>query len=956
MIHLRVRTEFSFGETFAPLDRVICRLKAVGATAAGCVDAAGSTWGHVRWETECRRAGITPLFGGEYVITTKKVGQEATSWCLGKSAPTLYRAGSMAHLTQSVATSRPSLSVEQFLAAPGLVKFAGSALADSAEAVADGGVYLDLTPGALLTNKDALATARRVGRKARLVLAGNNLYAAPADRKLHELIARNAVTEARHILTLPELRATFANMLTDRQIKEALAWGDAIAAELADVKLPKAPLIRVDGDVEALCRSGQRDRLARGHIKNWTKEYEQRLVRELAVVREKQFDSYFLVVADMVRWAKERMLVGPARGSAAGSLMSYLMGITEVDPLPFGLMFERFVDITRKDLPDIDLDFPDSTRDQVYDYLRDKYGGEHVARIGTISEFKPKSVLAEVGKRLGVPAWDTKAVRDAMFERSSGDSRANNCLTDTLAQTEPGRQLLERYPAIALAGEIEGHASHTGLHAAGVIVCNEPIEDYCTVANGVAQLDKVDAEKLGLLKVDVLGLRTLSVIADAGVITKEQIYSMKLDDPAVFKLINDGRFSGIFQWEGQALQSLTRQIPVKEFNDLVHITALARPGPLGGGAATKYIDRHAGRDPVSVAHPSMLVYLEETFGLVLYQEQVMRIVRDIGQFTWEETSAIRKAMSGRLGNEYFERMGKRFMEGAAKSTNLKPDEARSIWDQINSMGMWAFNKSHSVSYALVSYWTAYLKAHWPLEYAAAALRNAKDEDAAFNMLREIVREGVGYVPFDEQLSEMSWSVKDGRLIGGFLGLKGIGPKTAEKMIQERTKLGRLSDESREKLGRCKQIFGDIFPAHSQWGIYYDDPIKAGLRSDTTVINISDMPNDGNVVFIGQLKKKDSRDHNEAVRLARRNGRRYHGNSLFLDMRLADDSTLTPYLCRIDRFDYEPAGRAILERGREDHHWFLVRGNKINNFPLVQVEKIRCLNDPELNLILEGKRA
>lgn len=952
MIHLKVRTEFSFKETYAPLTRVIERLKDLGTTAAGCVDTMGGTWGHVRWEAECRRAGIVPLFGAEWAVLTAqaKTTQAPTAWALGANPSALYSLGSHAHLTHSAPSGRPTLTAREFLDAPGLVKFAGPALAGSAEAV-EAGVYLDLNPSQVMATREALATARRCGKRAKLVLVNDNQYACPEDRKLYELITRSSTTDARHIMSAAEVRSAFRDQLKPAQIDEALANAEEVAALLSDVRLPCAPLIKVEGDVEALCREGIAKRLAARQIAAWTEEYEARLQRELVLVREKEFDSYFLVVGDMVQWAKERMLVGPGRGSAAGSLMCYLMAITEVDPLPFGLLFERFVDITRTDLPDIDLDFPDTKRDSVYTYLREKYGDAQVARLGTISEYKPKSALGEVAKRLGIPPWVTQPVKDAMFVRSSGDSRANNCLVDTLNETDPGRQLIEKYPAIVLAGDIEGHASHTGMHAAGVIVCNDPISHYATVVGGMAQLDKIDAEKLNLLKVDVLGLRTLGVLEGSGCVTQELIYNLPLNDPEVFRIINSGKFSGVFQWEGQALQSLTRQINVTTFDDMTHITALARPGPLGGGAASRFIARHRHEEQVDVAHPSMHPYLDETYGLVLYQEQVIRIARDIGGLSWEDTTALRKAMSKSYGKEFFDQYAAKFVMGAA-AHGLKKPEALAVWDQINSMGSWSFNKSHAVAYAMVSYWTAWLKAHHPLEYAASALRNAANEEGAFNMLREIVAEGVEYVPFDVDLSEEGWCVKGGKLIGGFLGLKGVGPSTAAAMIAERSRSGKLTAKQTAKLDKAKLIFGELYPAHALWGKYYDDPEGSGLQRGSRVINIGDMPESGNVVFIGRLASKDSRDYNEAVRLARRNGKRMTGPTLFLDMRVADDSTLTPFLCRIDRYDYEPLGRLILEYGREDHHWFLIRGEKLANFPMVQIHRIRCLNEPEL---LKDKR-
>lgn len=939
MIQLKVRTEFSFGETFAPLHRVVERLQEVGATAAGIVDLKGSTWGHVRWQKALVEAGISPLFGLEVGVAID--GPAAPSaWILAVEPQALYRLGSLAH--KNMVAGRPTLTRDQFLGAKGLIRFTGQAFCSDPEAV-EAGCLIDLNPGSLLATERAVALHRRAGGK--LVLTGDNAFCRPADKKVYELIGRNAKPTPQHILSEDQLCSEFARWLTPEQLAVALQNAAEISEQLKGVKLERAPLIKLGGDLDALCREGIARRVNAGHIAAWTEEYEARLQRELVLMKEKEFDSYFLMVADLVNWAKQRMLVGPARGSSAGSLACYLMGITEVDPLPYGLMFERFVDVTRADLPDIDIDFPDTTRDDVYAYLREKYGDEHVARIGTISEYKPKSALAEVAKRLRIPPWETQAVKDAMFTRSSGDSRVNNCLGDTLKETEPGKSLLARFPAIALAGDVEGHASHSGLHAAGVIVCSRPVTDFCLVADGVAQLDKIDAEALNLLKIDALGLRTLSVISGAGILSQEEIYALKFEDEAVFKLLNDGRFSGIFQWEGQALQSLTSQIHLSGFDDMVHITALARPGPLGGGAAGHFSARHAGTEAVNVAHPSMLPYLEETYGLVLYQEQVMRIVRDIGQFSWDETSTIRKAMSGRKGKEFFDKMGDKFVVGAA-TVGLKETAARDIWDQINSMGAWAFNKSHSVSYAMVSYWTAWMKVHHPLEYAASSLRNSKDEESAFNMLREMKAEGIDYIPFDPDLSELNWSVKDGKLVGGFLGLKGIGPSKGAAMIEARA-AGGLTDAQRAALAKCELLFADLYPAHTMWAPYFNEPEKMGLKRGSKITQIAEMPDEGEVLLIGKLMQKDSRDYNEAVRLAKRNGKLKTGPTLFLDMRISDDSSLSPLLVRVDRFEYEPTGRLILERGKEGKDWFLIRGQKLRNFPMVQAEKVRCLNDPEL---------
>lgn len=938
MIQLKVRSEFSFKQTFAPLPRLIDRLKALGTSAAGMVDLDGSTWGHVRWEKACREAGIQPMFGAEFVVVPKLEGatQLPSAWVLAANPADLYRTSTLAH-TQKLA-GRPALTLDQFANAQGLVKFAGGALLDHPDHL-DPQTFVDVAPASVLHTSRALSLARRTGAK--LVWTSDNYFSAPEDRPLFGLTGRQEKPTPQHLLQLGEARASLARV-SDEEWSSALENCEAIAQALKDVKLPQAPIIKLEGDVAAICRSGIAARFPKK--RQWTKEYEDRLQREIALIKEKSFDSYFLMVADMCQWAKQRMFVGPARGSAAGSLVCYLMGITEVDPLPFGLIFERFVDVTRADLPDIDLDFPDTKRDQVYAYLAEKYGAAQVARIGTISEYKPKSALAEVAKRLDIPPWETKAVRDAMFVRSSGDSRANNCLLDTLNETDAGKTLLNKFPAIRLAADIEGHASHTGVHAGGVIVCNVPISDYCTVDDGVAQLDKVDAEGLNLLKIDVLGLRTLSVIEDSGVTPPGGFYSLKLDDPGVFDLLNSHKFAGIFQWEGQALQSVTKQLTMRTFEDMSHITALARPGPMGGGAAGHFINRHNKTEKVDVAHHSMLDYLGDTFGLVIYQEQVMRIVRDIGEFSWKDTSVIRKIMSKSQGKEIFDQLGAKFAEGAKKK-GLSERAAKDIWDSINSMGAWAFNKSHSVAYALVSYWTCWLKAHHPLAYAAAALRNAKDDDSAFALLRELDAEGITYVPFDPQRSQLNWAVIDGQLVGGFLGIKGVGPAKAAALIARRDSGEEWTPAQAKLLENPQLVYGDLYPAHRQFGAYYDDPDSMGVKGP--VLNIADFPEDGEVCFIAMIREKDPRDKNEAIALAKRGGKLMRGPTAFLDMRMTDDSTSSNYLVRLDRYDYEPTGRLLMERARENVDWFLIRARKVPGINMCSVIKIKCLTDPDL---------
>lgn len=961
---LRIRSEFSFGETFAPIDRIIARLKALGCGAAALVD--GGTWGHVEWAEACAKAGIQPMFGVQLsVVPHLKFADRPSMWFLALNSAglqELYRYSSLAQRQAARGYARLTHTDVRGMS-PAIAKFAGSVLEGAfLKAI---GAYLDIDPGMPIANRRKRSMARELGLEC--VLVSDNAYSAPEDRTSFEMIGRQSKPTPQHILTETELLQATGGTRAD------LAVAERIAEAAKGTALPKAEIIKVEGDLEALCREGIKARgfwvddgrsgagraecAEHGHAfegghcarcgrgsKEWAPEYEARLLRELELIRSKAFESYFLMVADMVRYAKTKMLVGPSRGSAAGSLVCYLTRITEIDPIPAKLIFERFIDVTRKDLPDIDLDFVDSKRHLVLEYLQGKYGKACVAQIGTVSTFAPKSALIAVAKKLNIPPWETNAVKDSIFERSSGDSRANFALLDTLEQTEPGRKLVEKYPAMRLAANIEAHASHSGVHAAGILVCNAPIDHFCTVtADGVAQVDKKSAEKINLLKIDVLGLRTLGVLEDSGVAV--DWYNMTWKDPAVFKLLNEHRFAGIFQFEGPALQSVCTQMTVEDLDDIGHVTALARPGPMASGGTTSYLLRRAGREPMILPHKAVEPYVRETFGVVVYQEQVIQIVREIGKLNWEDTTSVRKAMSGRQGVEFFDKFWEPFKRGAMES-GIDEKSARDVWVQINTLGSWAFNLAHSYSYAVVSYWTAWLKAHHPLEFSAATLRNSKNEESTIALLRELVQEGVQYVPFDPDRSEANWIVKEGTLYGGFTGLKGIGESKAADCIDLRTLGGPKWEKKKAELLAAERMYGDLFPTHKRFGTYYTSPEScAALRPGTRVTEIKDITGEGEFVYIGQLKGKDLRDHNEQIRVKRRNGVKKQGPTLFLDLDIQDDTG--KILTRIERFQFEDMGRPIWE-GAKPGTWWIVRGrrklfgNRDGGFKMIYVDKIKQL--------------
>lgn len=922
MIQLRIRTEYSFGKTFAPIDRVIERLLELNCTAAGIVDDA--TWGHVAWFNACIKANIQPLLGVACVVNDDDMALKM--WFLAKNTDglsELYKATSKSY-GQTIKLRRGSMprlyTYDVAQMSDNIFKFAGDVTDGAFLASVD--AIIDLNPSSRILNHKKMQVAEQHGLM--LVSTSDNNYASEGDKHAFTFISK------------PSLKVTPQHILKELEYQDN---AKTIADLCRGMVLPVAPMVREDGNLEKLCRDGAKFRKMK-----LNKVYEKRLMYELELIKSKDYESYFIIVADMTRYAKQHMIVGPSRGSAAGSLVCYLSRITEIDPIVNGLYFERFIDVSRSDLPDIDLDFPDKKRHLVFDYMAEKYGINNTAHIGTISKFRPKSALIQVCKALGIPPSETATVKLSIIERSSGDARASECLEDTFDSTEEGRRFIKEYPEVRVAALLEGHASHTGTHAAGLLVCNDEITNYATVDNkGIAHVEKHSAEQLGLLKIDVLGLRTLGILEDSGV--DIDWYNLPLDDPAVYEIFNSGRLCGIFQFEGSAMRQVAKQIEMKSIIEIDAVTALARPGPFGGGVTYEYMQRASGKAYKSI-HPLVEKHMAETYQLPIYQEQTLTLVREIGQFTWEETANVRKAMSKSLGVEFFQHQGKKFVKGAMK-LGIDEQTANEIWDMINAMGAWQMNKAHTRSYATISYWCAYLKAYHPLEFSAANLRNAKDEDSAIQLLREMKHEGESYIAFDFNKSEADWSVQGGQLYGGFMALKGIGPAKAAKFISMRDAGESPTDKQMAAIRNAVNPYKDIFPFHTKYQHLYDEPHKHGIAD--ALSEIADLIKPGAVphgeerVFLGEMIYKNQRNANEKVNVKKRDGKRLSGPLDYLDVRFRDDHGVIGG--RIGRFDFERIGHGLLERTPMGAH-IMVRAKFFHDIPWAFITRWKRIDDGE----------
>jgi len=937
MLNLRNRTEYCFRKSYGPLPAVIaaCAGDAVGIADSG-------TWGHVAFSKACKAAGKKPIFGVEISVVedaTDRARQPSNTMCfLARNNNGLKEIYGL--VTQSTSKDNfyyfPRLSYSDlFDISDDVIIFSGTNPVWGMLPLAKRDtLYIELNP---MSGRKSLDFAKAKGFKT--VATSDNYYPDVSDKEAYEVLVGRNKTD----------RTAPMHILNEWSWREAVPWAPEEAvqntykiSEMCNASLPTAKMISFQSEksLRQLCVEGAPHR----EIDLNDEDYSQRLDHELDMIARKDFEDYFFVIADMVAYAKKHMLVGPARGSSAGSLVCYLTGITDVDPIEHNLIFERFIDVTRPDMPDIDIDFQDDRREMVFEYLRQKYGAEKVAHLGTVSRYKAKSTIAEVAKELGIPAWEVADLKDAIIERNGGDARAAMCISDTFADVEVGKEALAKFPQIKIAEKMEYHARHSGIHAAGILVTDDPVSNYCSVSaqNGAAQIDKKDAEDLNLLKIDALGLRTLAVLQDVldqvGW-SRDDLLNFPKDDKAALAVLNDERYAGIFQFEGYALQSVTKQMQVHDFEDIVAITALARPGPLNSGGTAEYIKRHTGEAPIKYLHPLAEGITKVTNGVVVYQEQVMEIGRKIGKLSWEDVSSLRKAMGRSLGQEFFDTYFHKFKEGAAEN-GIEENKARKIWDQINTMGSWAFNRSHAVAYAMVSLWCCALKSRFPLEFAAACLRNVKDDGQGIRLLREVAQEGLSYKPFDKFKSKINWSVQDGELIGGLIGIKGIGPKMAKDIVERRDLKQPLTPRQEKLLDQGQTPYDDVFECERRFGHIKADPAAHKIVTPITDIQDLDANNPGTFVFFGKLKEKNLRDMNEASNLQRRGGRLVEKNNLWLNLMLEDDTGQV--MCTVDRFKYDRLGKQISDLGKLGD-WYLVKGRMNERFRKIYLEKYRKMS-------------
>ncbi len=564
-----------------------------------------------------------------------------------------------------------------------------------------------------------------------------------------------------------------------------------------------------DSHLERLAREGLKQRLQRyqgePNYHQRLSRYQERLDEELKVITSMGYAGYFLIVADFIQYAKQKKIpVGPGRGSVAGSLVAYALRITELDPIEYDLLFERFLNPGRKSsMPDVDVDFCMERRDEVIQYVMDKYGKENVAQIITFGKMQARAVIRDVGRVMGIPYAEVDRIAKLI------PNTPNITLEEALEKEPQLKDMIQKDPIIAslfkIAQSLEGLTRHASTHAAGVVIANRPLMDYLPLYRGqegeiMTQYAMKEVEAIGLVKFDFLGLKTLTMLNHAVRLIQEnrgvsvELSEIPLDDPDVFATLGAGSNLGLFQLESSGMKDLLTKLKPESFKDIIALVALYRPGPLDSGMVDEFVKRRHGKVAITYEVPALENILKDTYGVIVYQEQVMRIASALAHFTLEDADNLRRAMAKKDASE-MEKQKEKFIEGAKKN-RITPRKAEKIFEQMETFGRYGFNKSHSAAYALIAYQTAYLKTHYPIEFMAALLTSeVQNADKIMKYIAECREMSIAVLPPDINESHRDFTVVGQQIRFGLAAVKNVGEAAIEAILKEREGRGRFESLS-----------------------------------------------------------------------------------------------------------------------------------------------------------------
>ena len=838
-VHLNVHTEFSIVDSTVRISQLIADLKSQGYTAVAVTDR-NNLFAAIKFFKAAKSAGIKPILGAD---VSMRLHSDQDDWCeLTLLCQNQIGYGNLSVLLSKAQRNRTAQG-EPLIEAEWLQEYNEGliVLADS--------VFSDV--GCLLREQKLEEAAERAARWHTL-LAGRYYVAVARIEREHEQRINNAAIYIAANQSIPMVASGRVRYLKENDFnahearicinqgyvledpkrpknytrQQFLRSADEMSAHFSDFPqlvensseiakrctldftfgeyfLPQFPVPEgetIDSFFEKKCHEFLANYLEKhGPDSGYTEEdYYQRLKMEIKVILDMGFPGYFLIVADFIIWSKNHDIpVGPGRGSGAGSLVALVMGITNLDPLKYELLFERFLNPERISMPDFDIDFCMDRRDEVIAYVADKYGKDKVSQIITYGAMNAKAVIRDAGRVLGYPYGMVDSIAKLI----------PNTLGVTLADAMKEMEFLNRYDTdeeaqevVDLAMSLEGLKRNVGKHAGGIVIAPTPITDFCPVyveqqsGSVVSQFDKDDVELVGLVKFDFLGLRTLTIIDWAlQEINKDlpepiDIDRIPLNDAKTFDLLKSSHTTAVFQLESRGMQELIGRLQPDRFEDIIALVALYRPGPLDSGMVDTYVECKHGRQQPDYLHPKLENILEPTYGVILYQEQVMQIAQVLSGYSLGSADILRRAM-GKKKKEVMDEQQAIFVEGAVENA-VEAKVAEHIFSLIQTFAGYGFNKSHSAAYALISYQTAYLKAHYPVQFMAAVLSADLDNtDKVVHLLQDVKQLGIGVSAPDVNRSVYQFKADGKEIVYGLGAIKGVGEAAIHELVQARQEQG-----------------------------------------------------------------------------------------------------------------------------------------------------------------------
>lgn len=1047
-VSFHTHTTYSYGDGFGTVHEHVQRVADLGMTALA-VSEHGNVNSHVALERECRNAGIKPIFGLEAYFAPPEERRKFHITLFAMNEEGYRNLNKIVTQSYIDAYQYPTVTQENLKKnSRGIAAFSGcsdsliactllggKSLGDKRDTYSDddyrrtrrkveqfaelfdGRFYLEVQRFPALPRTCVLNPAfALISEKTGVPLIGTADVHYPfgnqntmqkvlhAARRSGSVAVNEQEWEYNILLTYPANDQQIINNLVGTGLTEYQAYcavdNTRILAEECNVELPKAKPLRFPTKTSAkesmqhAIKVGLKKKMAtRPDIQENLSAYKERIKHEFKIIAEKDFCDYFLVVADLVEWAKENdITVGPGRGSAAGSLICYIMGITEIDPLhPVfdKMVFERFIDPNRADMPDIDLDFDDSLRHRIAERAREVYGPENVANVANHTKYRGRKALQDVARAYGLSLKTFDPIAQKCAIRVETDERVDDSITDTIESfsSDPAiATLVDQYgTVIDQAIQLEGNQHSMGIHAGGFVVASDPIPNVCAIytknkGSGrnreIAQVipyEKRDAEYLGMLKMDFLGLTTMGMIglcrAWTGV-SLDELYklfytshSTGKDSDEILARFRADDVAGIFQYEGGTTRQVLADVRPDNFDELAAVGALSRPGPFYGGQTADYIAVKRGDKDWERIHPGFDKHVEWTYGQIVYQEQIMWILRDLAGFSTERVLKVRKIIGKKLGEFQFTALWEEFRDGCARN-GVAEDVAHRVWGGITTAAGYAFNTAHAYSYALIAWWQMWFKTNYPsVFYAASLAKNGDGKDnlpRRVDLLRDAMDHGIKILPVDVNKSWETWRPVHGKsaIRPGFCQIDGIGEATAAGIVDWREQvgpdkawldwddiaavkgIGAKTIEKIKKFSEQDDSFG-IYRTGRQLAIFRQQ-LKAGefrsmLPPDDWFFQSNALPDaDQYVAFVGLVKNVVFRDEVETIRT--RTGKPVE--QILAEMDFSDKTrkaTIFAYdehgevALRLSRFVY-PSVEYKLAAIKPDHHIVVGYGRTFKDRP------------------------